>query len=252
MMTSLEPAGDRDLNLNHVKAADVFASHAVASERRVSEDGPAIMEEINQGQMLVLAALKETKMAYSRDEERSLISSFNKEQRKYGSTSTYVNKPERFISYEIQPGDTLQGISLKHNVTMEQLKRANKLWTNDSLALRRTLLVPIPLEPGGEQQAPPAAGAAAVLSASTSLDSLHSSSSCSTRTNGVPRSGSQTELDRSEQSAADFLSGIDSVIASSRTNVQKLGTNQPWGSEAVAFARTKWNNFNDDFDESAV
>ena len=25
-----------------------------------------------------------------------------------------------------------------------------------------------------------------------------------------------------------------------------------WGSEAVAFARTKWNNFNDDFDESAV
>ena len=68
--------------------------------------------------MLVLAALKETKMAYSRDEERSLISSFNKEQRKYGSTSTYIKKPERFISYEVQPGDTLQGISLKHNVTV--------------------------------------------------------------------------------------------------------------------------------------
>ncbi|KAF0309720.1 hypothetical protein FJT64_019181 [Amphibalanus amphitrite] len=160
MMTSLEPAGDRDMNLNHVKAADVFASHAVASERRVSEDGPAIMEEINQG----------------------------------------------------------------HDA---------------SWRLRRTLLVPIPLEPGGEQQAPPAAGAAAVLSASTSLDSLHSSSSCSTRTNGVPRSGSQTELDRSEQSAADFLSGIDSVIASSRTNVQKLGTNQPLSEldEDVLFVR---------------
>ena len=68
--------------------------------------------------MLVLAALKQTKMAYSRDEERSLISSFNKEQRKYGTTSTYVKKPERFISYEVQPGDTLQGISLKHNVTV--------------------------------------------------------------------------------------------------------------------------------------
>ena len=108
---------------------------------------------------------------------------------------------------------------------MEQLKRANKLWTNDSLALRRTLLVPVPLEPGGGEQVP--AGAAAVLSASTSLDSLHSSSSCSTRTNGVPRSGSQTELDRSEQSAADFLSGIDSAIASSRSSVQKLGTCQP-------------------------
>ena len=39
-----------DLNLNHVKAADVFAGHAVASERRVSGDGPAIMEEISQGQ----------------------------------------------------------------------------------------------------------------------------------------------------------------------------------------------------------
>ena len=49
-MTSLEPGCDMDLNLNHVKAADVFASHAVASERRVSEDGAAIMEEISQGQ----------------------------------------------------------------------------------------------------------------------------------------------------------------------------------------------------------
>ena len=115
---------------------------------------------------------------------------------------------------------------------MEQLKRANRLWTNDSLALRRTLLVPTPLEPAP----PPAAGSAgggapATLSASTSLDSLHSSSSCSTRstrTNGVPRAGSQTELlDRSEQSAADFLRGIDSAIASSRSSVQKLGTCQP-------------------------
>ena len=106
---------------------------------------------------------------------------------------------------------------------MEQLKRANKLWTNDSLALRRTLLVPVPLDSSSAgDELPPAS-----LSASTSLDSLHSSSSCSTRTNGVPRSGSQSELDRSEQTAADFLSGIDSVIASSRSNVRKLEACQP-------------------------
>ena len=108
---------------------------------------------------------------------------------------------------------------------MEQLKRANKLWTNDSLALRRTLLVPVPLDSSSAGDELPAGSAA--LSASTSLDSLHSSSSCSTRTNGVPRSGSQGELDRSEQTAADFLSGIDSVIASSRSNVRKLEACQP-------------------------
>ncbi|XP_037078164.1 lysM and putative peptidoglycan-binding domain-containing protein 1-like isoform X2 [Pollicipes pollicipes] len=184
--------------------------------------------------MLVLATLNETKMAYSNDEERSLISSFNKDQRKYGSTSTYIKKPERFITYEVQVGDTLQGISLKHNVTMEQLKRANRLWTNDSLHLRRTLLVPVPLEPG-DVSAPEGA----VLSGSTSLDSLHSSSSCSTRTNGLHRTSSQTELDKSEQSAADFLSNIDSVIASSRRSVKKLETCQPLSEtdEDVLFVR---------------
>ena len=108
---------------------------------------------------------------------------------------------------------------------MEQLKRANKLWTNDSLALRRTLLVPVPLDSSSAGDELPAGPAS--LSASTSLDSLHSSSSCSTRTNGVPRSGSQSELDRSEQTAADFLSGVDSVIASSRSNVRKLEACQP-------------------------
>ncbi|KAL1777916.1 hypothetical protein HispidOSU_015493 [Sigmodon hispidus] len=40
-------------------------------------------------------------------------------------------------------GDTLQGIALKYGVMMEQIKRANKLFTNDCIFLKKTLSIPI-------------------------------------------------------------------------------------------------------------
>ena len=86
---------------------------------------------------------------------------------------------------------------------MEQLKRANKLWTNDSLHVRRTLVVPLPLEPGGAQGA-------------ISSDSDEPSGG----------SGGGGELHRPGRSqlpsADDFLRHVDSVIASSRRSVSRL------------------------------
>ncbi|XP_044294959.1 lysM and putative peptidoglycan-binding domain-containing protein 2 [Varanus komodoensis] len=64
--------------------------------------------------------------------------------RSYGSTAT-VAAPlaERHLEHRLGPGDTLQGIALKYGVTMEQIKRANKLFTNDCIFLRKTLNIPV-------------------------------------------------------------------------------------------------------------
>ncbi|CAN8187673.1 unnamed protein product [Coccothraustes coccothraustes] len=64
--------------------------------------------------------------------------------RSYGSTAS-VAAPlaERYVEHRLSAGDTLQGIALKYGVTMEQIKRANKLFTNDCIFLRKTLNIPV-------------------------------------------------------------------------------------------------------------
>ncbi|XP_007056460.3 lysM and putative peptidoglycan-binding domain-containing protein 2 isoform X1 [Chelonia mydas] len=64
--------------------------------------------------------------------------------RSYGSTAS-VAAPlaERYLEHRLSAGDTLQGIALKYGVTMEQIKRANKLFTNDCIFLRETLNIPV-------------------------------------------------------------------------------------------------------------
>ncbi|KAM4677850.1 lysM and putative peptidoglycan-binding domain-containing protein 2 [Discoglossus pictus] len=64
--------------------------------------------------------------------------------RSYGSTAS-VTAPwaERYIEHQLSPSDTLQGIALKYGVTMEQIKRANKLFSTDCIFLRKTLNIPV-------------------------------------------------------------------------------------------------------------
>ncbi|XP_018431558.1 PREDICTED: lysM and putative peptidoglycan-binding domain-containing protein 2 [Nanorana parkeri] len=64
--------------------------------------------------------------------------------RSYGSTAS-VRSPwaERFIEHQVSPTDTLQGIALKYGVTMEQIKRANKLFSTDCIFLRKSLNIPV-------------------------------------------------------------------------------------------------------------
>lgn len=47
------------------------------------------------------------------------------------------------MEHRVCAGDTLQGIALKYGVTMEQIKRANKLFTNDCIFLKKTLNIPV-------------------------------------------------------------------------------------------------------------
>ncbi|XP_017295564.1 lysM and putative peptidoglycan-binding domain-containing protein 2 [Kryptolebias marmoratus] len=64
--------------------------------------------------------------------------------RSYGSTaSVSASLGEKFIEHRVSDGDTLQGIALKYGVTMEQIKRANKLFSNDCIFLRNSLNIPV-------------------------------------------------------------------------------------------------------------
>lgn len=80
-------------------------------------------------------------------DERVSIRDSAKSLKKYGSISKNNNfkKPETYIKHMISSTDTLQGIALKYGVTTEQIRRANRLWANDSLFLRESLLIPVPL-----------------------------------------------------------------------------------------------------------
>ncbi|XP_060777934.1 lysM and putative peptidoglycan-binding domain-containing protein 1 isoform X2 [Neoarius graeffei] len=63
----------------------------------------------------------------------------------YGSLVTSCVSPVRQnrIQHQVQPGETLQGLSLKYGVSMEQIKRANRLYTNDSIFLKKFLSIPV-------------------------------------------------------------------------------------------------------------
>ncbi|KAH7985383.1 hypothetical protein HPB49_026449 [Dermacentor silvarum] len=140
-------------------------------------------------------------MSASGGNETALLGSFARKQVKYGSTCKYVSRSGKTIKHVVQPGDTLQGIALRYGVTTEELKRANRLWTSDSLFLRTWLAVPV-------VEAGPAVGGA---SASAGRD-----------TNGGDRAGSEDTPLQSDESIADFLGRIDNSIAKSRSQLRQL------------------------------
>ncbi|XP_014667822.1 PREDICTED: lysM and putative peptidoglycan-binding domain-containing protein 2-like [Priapulus caudatus] len=47
-----------------------------------------------------------------------------------------------YIKHNVEPSDTLQGVALRYGVAVEKIKRANKLWSNDTLFLK-TLYIPL-------------------------------------------------------------------------------------------------------------
>ncbi|XP_076143792.1 lysM and putative peptidoglycan-binding domain-containing protein 2 [Alosa pseudoharengus] len=64
--------------------------------------------------------------------------------RSYGSTaSVTASLGEKYIEHRVTDSDTLQGIALKYGVTMEHIKRANKLFSNDCIFLRNSLNIPV-------------------------------------------------------------------------------------------------------------
>lgn len=154
--------------------------------------------------------------------------------RSYGSLVQSSCSPvrERRLEHQLEPGDTLAGLALKYGVTMEQIKRTNRLYTNDSIFLKKTLYIPILTEPrdlfngldseeenDGEEEVRP------------SNDEIDSSSgkrknpgSGSGRPNGTGlRAHQETSTPSHDLSASDFLKKLDSQISQSKkAAAQKL------------------------------
>ncbi|XP_060611251.2 lysM and putative peptidoglycan-binding domain-containing protein 2 isoform X1 [Anolis sagrei] len=143
--------------------------------------------------------------------------------RSYGSTaSACAPLAHRLRPHRLRPGDTLQGLALHYGVTMEQIKRANKLFTNDCMYLKKTLNIPVisekPLLFNGLN---------ALESPENESDSLSSSEEGPVTVQEDNSSPSPPETDSlppppEELSAKDFLHRLDLQIKLSKQAAQKL------------------------------
>ncbi|XP_046381717.2 lysM and putative peptidoglycan-binding domain-containing protein 2-like isoform X1 [Haliotis rufescens] len=110
-----------------------------------------------------------------------------------------------YIKHIITSTDTLMGIALKYTVSVEQIKRENKMWTNDSLFLREHLLIPLTAD--NEKTVP--------------KDLIV----VSDRDRSVSNPEKDAKTSKSDVSGMDFLNKYDSTIAQLKTNVSKMEQN---------------------------
>ncbi|XP_029927639.1 lysM and putative peptidoglycan-binding domain-containing protein 1 [Myripristis murdjan] len=132
--------------------------------------------------------------------------------RSYGSLVQSSLSPvrQRRIEHQVQPGETLQGLALRYGVSMEQIKRANRLYTNDSIFLKKSLSIPVLSDSD-------------VYSNKAALaeeDSDDCSGCDSARNGNVERSPDQIQDEgeggASELSPVDFLRRMDGLISQSK------------------------------------
>lgn len=142
--------------------------------------------------------------------------------RSYGSTAS-VTAPlgERYIEHRVTDGDTLQGIALKYGVTMEQIKRVNKLFSNDCIFLRNTLNIPVKSEKrfnGLSLESPDSEG-------STPQESLCVSQDVDAPSPPPEPAGPEPNtrpVQAEELSAKDYLHRLDLQIKQSKQAARKL------------------------------
>lgn len=101
------------------------------------------------------------------------------------------------LEHPVQPGETLPGLALRYGVSMEEIKRVNKLYTNDSIFLKKCLLIPVPSGPDGR--------GAPVDGGDRDGGSVQDGDS------SVTRAGSASDL-----TPVDFLKRLDDLISRSK------------------------------------
>jgi len=182
--------------------------------------------------------------------------------RRYGTTSAAGAKKPSYstiIKHRVLPSDTLQGIALKYGASTTEIKRVNKLWSNDSIHLREILHIPIPSadaspSSGGSSIAPPPPPVTVPNGRDSCYDSMSETEdhlyhhqriekksvgdedegtmSSSSITTGLkskrhslaepPKEKASTSYDKSDCSLKDLLSRIDSSIKVTANNVKRL------------------------------
>ncbi|XP_061669791.1 lysM and putative peptidoglycan-binding domain-containing protein 2 isoform X2 [Syngnathoides biaculeatus] len=152
--------------------------------------------------------------------------------RSYGSTaSVTASLGEKFIEHRVTDGDTLQGIALKYGVTMEQIKRANKLFSNDCIFLKNSLNIPVALPKrsifnGLSLESPDGDGEAACQESASprgAFRDVEGPSPASSPPPPPPPEDSKTTRPLAEElSAKDFLQRLDLQIRQSKQAARRL------------------------------
>ncbi|CAH2327170.1 Hypothetical predicted protein [Pelobates cultripes] len=143
--------------------------------------------------------------------------------RSYGSLvqSSYSPARVRKLEHQVQPGDTLQGLALKYGVTMEQIKRANRLYTNESIFLKKYLYIPVLVEQGelsNGLESPEESGDGSSSERPSSSQAQKSGKDRSKQQENKSHAGTRNEI-----SASDFMNNLDTKIrVSKRAAVKKL------------------------------
>uniref|UniRef100_A0A4W6CET9 LysM and putative peptidoglycan-binding domain-containing protein 2 n=1 Tax=Lates calcarifer TaxID=8187 RepID=A0A4W6CET9_LATCA len=150
--------------------------------------------------------------------------------RSYGSTaSVTASLGEKYIEHRVTDSDTLQGIALKYGVTMEQIKRANKLFSNDCIFLRNSLNIPVVSEKrsifnGLSLESPDGDGEAACQEADTPCIMTQDIEGPSPTASPPPGDSKppQPQPQPEELSAKDFLHRLDLQIKQSKQAARRL------------------------------
>ncbi|MEQ2274164.1 LysM and putative peptidoglycan-binding domain-containing protein 2 [Xenotaenia resolanae] len=148
--------------------------------------------------------------------------------RSYGSTaSVTASLGEKYIEHRVTDSDTLQGIALKYGVTMEQIKRANKLFSNDCIFLRNSLNIPVLSEKhsifnGLSLESPDGDAETACQDARTPHVMTQDIEGPSPPSSPPPHPQPHPQPQPEELSAKDFLHRLDLQIKQSKQAAQRL------------------------------
>ncbi|XP_071492931.1 lysM and putative peptidoglycan-binding domain-containing protein 2-like isoform X1 [Diadema antillarum] len=142
--------------------------------------------------------------------------------RSYGATMK--SQQETYIQHNIEVGETLQGISIKYGVPIEQIKRANKLFTND-IFMRKTLSIPV-----GDQPLP--ANVLETATATANGSPARRAPPTAKRREGSSDSeedsGGKIEEDDRDVTM-DFFNRIDRQVREKKHNLKKIEKNSSIG-----------------------
>uniref|UniRef100_A0A3P8UI31 LysM and putative peptidoglycan-binding domain-containing protein 2 n=1 Tax=Amphiprion percula TaxID=161767 RepID=A0A3P8UI31_AMPPE len=159
--------------------------------------------------------------------------------RSYGSTaSVTASLGEKYIEHRVTDSDTLQGIALKYGVTMEQIKRANKLFSNDCIFLKNSLNIPVVSEKrsifnGLSLESPDGDGETACLDADAPCIVTQDIEGPTPPSTPPPEDSksAQPQPQPEELSAKDFLHRLDLQIKQSKQVARRLKEEEVRSSE---------------------
>uniref|UniRef100_A0A914PSM4 LysM domain-containing protein n=1 Tax=Panagrolaimus davidi TaxID=227884 RepID=A0A914PSM4_9BILA len=148
--------------------------------------------------------------------------------RRYGSTqdlnspstsSSGYRKPIQIIPHRVDPSDTLQSLELKYNSNMYEIKRLNRLWSNDSLHCKTIINIPIY---DSSNVGTPINSAAQTPTAENSNKKFNPKKKPIAAAANIGNRAANLEVVNETESLEDFFKRIDSSVKQTQKSVKKL------------------------------